>query len=202
MKDFTLRGLKKILMLPSKEPGALVAQAAFGPVPAVRASKHRRGDLTEFLRRVSLFEDLGAGDLERLARSGHERTYRDGESIYEQGTPGAALFLLRSGVVEIRRRRPHGEEVPILTLEPPASFSEQAAVGVDAARWTSAVARGPVSLLAFGRSDLDSLSRRFPVLANKVLYKLAQITAQRLQILVDAQFLAEERSVTDGEPPQ
>ena len=157
-------------------------------------------DVVEFLGQVSLFAELSRGELARLVHSAHERTYHDGEYIYEQGKPGAALFLVRSGVVEIRRRKRDGEETLLLTLTPPASFSEQAAIGIEAVRWTSAVARGPVSLLALGNADLDALGHRFPLLANKVLRKLAQITALRLQMLVEAQFFAEEGSVPDGSP--
>ena len=128
---------------------------------------------------MALFEGLTQGDLKRLARIVHERTYRDGEYIYEQGKPGTAMYIVRSGVVEIVRRKRNGEEVPLVTLEPPASFEELAAMGADVVRWTSARARGPVSLVAIGRSDLDALSRNFPPLANKILMKLAQIMAMR-----------------------
>ena len=156
----------------------------------------------EFLSRVLLFEELDRTELARVARAAHERTYSDGEYVYEQGKPGAALFLVWSGAVEIRQRRRDGEEVPLILLEPPASFSEQAALGLDTVRWTSAVARGPVTLAALGSSDLEALARRFPVLASKVLRKLAQITALRLQILIDAEFLAEERPVAGDEPSE
>ena len=201
MNEFPVRGLKKILPPWPRKAESVVAQAAFGPLPTGDASKRHRS-VVDFLGQVSLFEELSRGELARLARSAHERTYHDGEYIYEQGKPGAALFLVRSGVVEIRRRKRDGDEALLLTLEPPASFSEQAAMGIEAVRWTSAVARGPVSLLALGNADLDALGHRFPLLANKVLRKLAQITALRLQMLVDAQFFAEEGPVTNGSPPK
>ena len=50
-------------------------------------------------------------------------------------------------------------------------------MGCDVVRWTSARARGPVSVVALGRPDLDALSRNAPPLANKVLRKLAEVTA-------------------------
>lgn len=199
MNESPLQGLKRLVPTWTKKAESLVAQAAFGPLSTGGPSVGSRG-VVEFLGQVSLFEELSRGELERLARSAHERTYHDGEYIYEQGKPGAALFLLRSGVVEIRRRKQDGDEVSLLTLTPPASFSEQAAMGIEPVRWTSAVARGPVSLLALGDADLDALGHRFPLLANKVLRKLAQITALRLQMLVETQFFAEEGSVADGSP--
>ncbi|HEX7251385.1 MAG TPA: hypothetical protein VF376_00795, partial [Thermoanaerobaculia bacterium] len=99
----------------------------------------------------------------------------------------------------LTHRSPKGEEVPILTLERPASFSEQAAIGTDLVRWTSAVARGPVSLVALGKSDLDSLGRRFPLLANKVLSRLAQILVLRLEVLIDTQLQPSEAQISNGD---
>lgn len=193
-KGFSLRDLgKSLLPRPAKAESlaGAPALAALRPLPGMAEGKRDR-DLVHFLGQVALFEELSHAELVRLARSAHERNYRDGESIYEQGAPGAALFLVRSGVVEIARRTRNGEEVPLLRLEPPASFAEQAALGVDEVRWTSARACGPVCLVALGSSDLDALGHRFPVLANKILRKLAQIIALRLQMLVEAQFFTEE----------
>ena len=195
----SLRGLKKILLprpedADSSDAAEVSALAAFGPVPGMTAGK-RGGDLVDFLGQVTLFENFSRAELARLARTAHQRSYRDGESIYEQGTPGAALFLVRSGVVEILRRKRNGEEVSVLMLEPPASFAEQAVLGADVVRWTSARARGPVSLVALGYSDLEALGRRFPLLANKILLKLAQIMAMRLQLLLEAEFFGGEAPV-------
>jgi hypothetical protein len=192
----SLRGLKKILLprpedTDSSDAAGVSALAAFGPVPGMTAGK-RGGDLVDFLAQVTLFENFSRAELARLARTAHQRSYRDGESIYEQGTPGAALFLVRSGVVEILRRKRNGEEVSVLLLEPPASFAEQAALGADVVRWTSARAHGPVSLVAIGSSDLDALGRTFPLLANKILQKLAQIMAIRLQLLLETEFFGED----------
>jgi hypothetical protein len=193
---FSLRGLKKVLLPRLEDRDSLDAQgvsalAAFGPTPGVTAGK-KDGDVVDFLGQVTLFEEFSRAELTRLARSAHERSYGDGESIYEQGTPGAALFLVRKGVVEILRHKRNGEEVSVLLLEPPASFAEQAALGADVVRWTSARAHGPVSLVAIGSSDLDALGRSFPLLAIKILQKLGQIMAVRLQLLLEAEYFGED----------
>jgi hypothetical protein len=64
-------------------------------------------------------------------------------------------------------------------------------------RWNSARARGPVELVALGSSDLDALSANFPALANKILTKLAQILAARLQMLVESQHLSEQQAESE-----
>jgi CRP-like cAMP-binding protein len=196
----TLRGLREILLPRPKdgeslETAGVASLAVFGPAPETAASKRGR-DLPDFLRQVTLFEELGPADLKRLAQIAHERTYRDGEAIYEQGKPGMALYLLRSGIVEITRRKRNGEELPLAILEPPASFEELAAMGCDVVRWSSARAHGPVTLVALGRPDLDVLSRTSPAIANKILRKLAEITARRLQLLVESQYLDSQEPET------
>ena len=198
----TLRGLREILLPRPKDGESLdtasvASLAVFGPAPETAASKRGR-DLPDFLRQVTLLEELGPADLKRLAQIAHERTYRDGETIYEQGKPGLALYLLRSGIVELTRRKRNGDELPLAILEPPASFEELAAMGCDVVRWSSARAHGPVTLVALGRPDLDVLSRTSPAIANKILRKLAEITARRLQLLVESQYLDSQEPDTAG----
>ena len=118
------------------------ARALYAPPPKTAAGE-RGLSLVDFFMQVSLFEDLTQGDLRRLARVLHERTYRDGEYIFEEGKPGTAMYIVRGGVVEIVRRRRNEEEVPLVTLEPPATLEELAVVGADVVHWTSGRARGP-----------------------------------------------------------
>ena len=172
---------------------AIAAHALFDPAP--KSAHQATGDLIGFLRQADLFQELTHGDLTHLARIVHQRSYHDGEYISEEGKPGAALFVLRSGLVEITRRARGGTELLLATLKPPASFDELAAVG-EVVRWNSARARGPVTLLALGRSDLEALGANFPALANKILKKLTQITGARLQMLVESQYFG----VQDQEP--
>lgn len=197
----TFPGLKELLLprRPNRDSGdiaAIGARALFKAPKSAMTNQHE--SLVEFLGQVSLFEDLGRRDLARVARIVHERQYSDGEYICEEGRPGAALFVVRRGVVEVVTRGPGGQDVPLALLEPPASFEESAALGTGVVRWFSVRARGPVSLLALGKSDLDALILNFPVLANKVLTKLAGIMAARLQMLIEAEILRESEAHGEG----
>jgi hypothetical protein len=190
-----LAGLKKLLAPLHKVHDFMdtsgPARVMYGPASGTAGGQMGR-DLMDFLKQVPLFEDLSQGDLKRLARIVHERVYRDGEIIFEQGTPGAALYVLRGGMVEIMRKKRDGEEIPLAMLEPPASFEELAAVGAEVVHWASARAHGPVSVVAIGSSDLDALSRNFPALANKILMKLARVIAVECRMLLEAEYFQEE----------
>ena len=196
-------GLKELLLprRPNRGPAdvaAIGARALFHAPEGATTKEHE--SLVEFLRHVTLFETLAHRDLARVARIVHERQYHDGEFICEEGRPGAALFVVRRGVVEVVTSGAGRPEVPLALLEPPASFEESAAIGARVVRWFSVRARGPVSLLALGKSDLDALMLNFPPLANKVLLKLAAIMAARLQMLIDAETLKESDAHRQGEP--
>ena len=202
-RKLTFPGLKELLLPLRPNSGsadneALRARVLFGPPDTAMTQRHR--SLVEFLRQVSLFEGLGHRDLVRVARIVHEREYADGDYVCEEGRPGAALFVVRRGVVEVVRRGPDAQEVPLALLEPPASFEESAAITVGVVRWFSVRARGPVSLLALGKSDLDALMLNFPAVANKVLIRLAEIMAMRLHMLIDAEGLRESPEHKEGAP--
>jgi len=199
----TFPGLKELL-LPrrpnrgSADIAAMGARALFQAPESAIAKQHE--SLVDFLRHVGLFEDLARRDLARVARIVHEREYSDGEYICEHGRPGAALFVVRRGLVEVVKPGAGGQDIPVALLEPPASFEESAALGTGVIRWFSIRARGPVSLLALGKSDLDTLMLSFPTLANKVLTRLAGIMAARLQMLIDAEIQRESEAVDGGKP--
>jgi CRP/FNR family transcriptional regulator, cyclic AMP receptor protein len=196
-------GLKELLLpkCPDRGPADIVAIRARALFQAPEsATKKQHESLVDFLRHVTLFEGLTHRDLARVARIVHERQYSDGEYICEEGRPGAALFVVRHGVVEVVTSATGRPEVPLALLEPPASFEESAALGARVVRWFSVRARGPVSLLALGKSDLDALIMNDPPLANKVLIQLAGIMAARLQMLVDAETLKESDARRPGGP--
>ena len=199
----TMTGLRK-LRLP-RLPGPLsrasskrLARTLYGPAPE-GAAQDARGNVLEFLRKVPLFEGLGRMELQQLARIVHEREYGDGEFISREGRPGAALFILRRGLVEVTRRDRDGADVTLATLEAPASFDEEAAIGAETIRWFSARAHGPVSVLALGKADMGALSESYPAGANRVLMRLAGIMAARFQTFLGVLLVTEALDAEEHE---
>jgi CRP-like cAMP-binding protein len=62
-----------------------------------------------FLRKIPLFEDMPLPEMKAFYNICEERTFQDGERLIEQGRPGMALFVLRSGKVSVQRLE--GEKV-------------------------------------------------------------------------------------------
>ena len=63
----------------------------------------------DFLKRVSLFEDLDNRSLESIANSAVEQSYEPGQEIVRQGDTGVGAFIIRSGRAEVLQQ--HGKDV-------------------------------------------------------------------------------------------
>ena len=91
MKEkFHIAGIKKILLTWHKHADLLATpdavRALYGPPPKTAAGERGR-DLVDFLKQVTLFEDLSQGDLRRLARIVHERTTGTASTSVRRGNP-------------------------------------------------------------------------------------------------------------------
>ncbi len=68
-----------------------------------------RGAPVEALRRVPLFADLTKREVQQVARLFKARRFREGQTIIQEGSGGAAFFVIESGeatvVVDGKRRR-------------------------------------------------------------------------------------------------
>lgn len=56
-----------------------------------------RGAPIESLKRVPLFADLGARDLQRIARLFKMRRFSSGETVIKEGSGASAFFVIESG---------------------------------------------------------------------------------------------------------
>ena len=70
---------------------------------------------TEFLKRVSWFEDLDQRSLDAIANAAVEQTYQPGQYIMRQGDTGVGAFIIRSGKVEVVQEK-DGKETKLATL--------------------------------------------------------------------------------------
>src|SRR5262245_19442539 len=79
------------------------------------------------LARSPLFSGLPRRLLARLATRFLEKSYGQGEIVFQEGDPGRALFVVVEGTVEITQATPKGEYV-LRALGPGDAFGEIALV--------------------------------------------------------------------------
>lgn len=129
----------------------------------------------DLLSEIPLFDMLSKKELKLLAALVHERDYAAGELICEQGTPGAAMYIVKKGAVELYRQDAQGRPVRRLGMLNEGAFFGESALLEGSARFMSARATEPTDALVFFRADLDQIVSRMPITGTKILQKLAWV---------------------------
>lgn len=117
---------------------------------------------------VPLFERLEAEERDLLAAQLEEFEYPVGATIFRRGDPGAALFIIASGEVEIFVEDTTGQRIVFETAKTGDFFGELGLLDGEA-RSASAVAIQPTKALRIDRSDLSLLFSKHPDAALVVL---------------------------------
>jgi CRP-like cAMP-binding protein len=136
--------------------------------------------LQKILQAVPLFGDLSPGDLRVLEHAVHVRTFVPGESVFGEGDPGAAMYVIQSGRVHVTLRRAAYNAILLAELLPGDFFGEMALLG-DSARSATAVAQDRSTIIAFSHPDLSSIIESHPRMGARICMGLARTLAARLR---------------------
>lgn len=86
-------------------------------------------DLAESLKRVPILAALNEEHLAMLAKLATTKTFSQGKIIIKQGEPGAGLFVILDGTVEVTMQpRPDKPEIKVNTLSTGDFFGEMALI--------------------------------------------------------------------------
>ena len=140
-----------------------------------RVTDHEQLLRLQLLEKVPLFIGLSQRQLGKLLVKLFEKEYPADETIFMQGDPGKALFIVLSGQILISRAG-HGAEEQLATLTPGGYFGELALID-DQPRSASARASEPSALLILYKSDFDDLIEGHRTIAIKVMANLLKALA-------------------------
>jgi CRP-like cAMP-binding protein len=124
---------------------------------------YRDRALVNVLARSPLFEMLGVRDRERIAANVKLETFTAGVSVFRAGEEGGALYIIKSGSVEVRARTPAGKEVKLATLGP-HQFVGEVSFLTGVPRTATVTPLEPSELLKLDESELRRLDQDHPSL--------------------------------------
>lgn len=127
------------------------------------------------LEKVPLFAGLSRRQLGKLLVKLFEKEYGAGETIFLEGEPGKALFIVLDGRVSICRAGHDGER-QLATLAPGAYFGELALID-DLPRSATARADEHSALLILYKSHFDDLIEGHSTIAIRVMGNLLRTLA-------------------------
>jgi CRP/FNR family transcriptional regulator, cyclic AMP receptor protein len=115
-------------------------------------------NLIPLLSRTSLFRGLEPEVIEAIASEGHERSYRRGQTIFFEGEPSDAFYVIAEGTVKVFVLSEAGEQMVFATLRSPESLGDVALFD-GGPRSASAEALETTRLAVFPLSTVATLVR-------------------------------------------
>src|SRR5712692_9862847 len=79
----------------------------------------------DFLKHMSMFEDLDKASLAAIANAAVEQRYEAGQEIVRQGDVGVGAFFIKSGKVDVIQEK-GGKSTKLASLGPGEVFGEMA----------------------------------------------------------------------------
>ena len=143
-------------------------------------AKDIKSTTLDFLKSISLFENLKITEIARLERTLYTRHYKKDEIVFKEDEPGAAVYIVKEGKVAIYKNYATN---PILlaTLEKGMFFGELALFD-ESPRSATVVASKECVLIALSKPDFMLFSAKEPAIGNKIVMSLGNILASRIRI--------------------
>lgn len=136
--------------------------------------------MTAALRQASIFAELDDGVFATLAGNARVLTWNKGETLFHQGDPATAFFVVRDGWVTLLRDTSDGVRTLIKLIGPGESFAE-ALIGAGARYPVTAEAATPLSAARFDCARFRTLLTDNPDLALSIV----AATFRQMQRLID-----------------
>ena len=140
-------------------------------------------DRIRFLKTVPFFNELSNWQLKKVSEIVFERTYEPHELIFEQGQPGAALFLIMDGQVAVEIAK--DQDITQLAILDRGAFFGEMALLDETPRSASARSVENTRTLALYRNDLSRLIHSDPATSCHIYRALARIVGDRLRTTND-----------------
>jgi CRP/FNR family transcriptional regulator, cyclic AMP receptor protein len=150
--------------------------------------KKSKEEVIALLAQTEIFQGLGPDILEHLATRGNVRAFAKGDVIFTQGDPGEALFVLLDGVAKVVVVSERGDEMVLVTLEPPVTFGELALVD-KRLRSASVEVLEPAQVLVVHHSIWDQLIEKHPGVKDDLLLTLVHVLRRLTDQTADFVFL-------------
>lgn len=129
------------------------------------------------LKKTELLRDLDERALENIASQLRKAAYIPGSVIVREGTLGDALYLIKGGLVEVKKREPSlGLDLTIATMGAGACFGEMALLS-GKPRSATVVAAAETEVLILEKKALQALMESTP----SISYALNGILAARVE---------------------
>lgn len=134
----------------------------------------------EFLRSIAIFYGLKPRQLGRIMQAMQKRTYNAGEVLFTEGQVGKAVFIIKSGRVELSRTGSTGKQRTLGVLKAGQVFGEMALLEHRPRTASARVTEDGIVYLLY-TATLETLMRQQPDIGVKVMRNIATLLSALLR---------------------
>ena len=139
--------------------------------------------LIQFLKHVRLFSEMGPESLTKLAGCLKSAEFPASEVIVREGAPGVSMYVIKSGLVEVRKKDPvTGIDFLVAELGEGAAMGEMSLL-TGKPRSATVTTVQPTVVFTLTRADFRNLLTQHP----EISLGLARILAERLEAATKGQ---------------
>lgn len=136
-------------------------------------------DIINILREVPIFSTLSKREIKKVSLIVYERVYKEGEFLFKEGNPGAGMYIIQDGVINIESSS-QSDNLVLATLGR-GDFLGELSLLDETSRSATARCIKQTRVIVFFRQDLFDLIEREPILGVKILKELAMMIGARLR---------------------
>ncbi|MGK2877370.1 MAG: Crp/Fnr family transcriptional regulator [Solirubrobacterales bacterium] len=130
-------------------------------------------DTSDLLGSLPLFETLNTRELAELVAVAVPRNFQRGEVIFQEGTQGDVMYVIRKGRILIKREHAGGRTIALSEMGPGDLFGELAIFDKEA-RSATAECIENTNVVALTSGDVTRVLTRNPEIAVKLLQQLSK----------------------------
>jgi diguanylate cyclase (GGDEF)-like protein len=138
------------------------------------------GISVDFLQSVEIFSLLKPEEIQSIVGLFRPHDIDRGEVLFREGDEGNELFIVMNGTVVSAIRLPDGGERQIAQFKTGNFFGEMS-IFENAPRSATCSSLEKSSLLGLHEKDFYRMIEEYPDIATKIMYRMLNITAQRLR---------------------
>src|SRR5215467_14307113 len=143
----------------------------------VAPGKSEDGQLVDFFKNVRLFSELSAASVSKLVAVLKTADFPPNEVIVREGAPGVSMYIIKSGLVEVRKKDPAtGIDFLVAQLSAGAAVGEMSLL-TGKPRSATVTTVQPTVVFTLTRADFRNLLTQHP----EISLGLARILAERLE---------------------
>lgn len=136
------------------------------------------------LKQIPLFRDLGQATLQRLSEVIEPQTLSDGDTIFNEGDAGNAVYFIAEGAVKIEKRiEAGGTEAKTLAILGAGDFFGEMSLFDGKPRSAATVALGSTKVYRVGRDTFDALVKSDSEVAAGLLFAIINTCNARIRSL-------------------